>query len=213
MASTTYNTDTELSSVNSILGAIGQSPVSSLYRKNTSDELVFLNPEISFVYQILQEVCLDVQNEGWVFNRENDYQLTPDANDEFVVPANVLRMDVTQGQIRRIIDTVIREGKVYDKIKHTYKFDGPLRFDIVWKFPYEELPSAFQRYITLKASVRAATQLISNPGLVQLLMQQLMEARVAVVEYDTDQGDYSFFGTPPGTAYAPYQPWHTLARY
>ena len=41
----------------------------------------------------------------------------------------------------------------------------------------------------------------------------LTESRVAVVEYDTDQGDYSWFGTPPGTAYSPFQPWHTLARY
>jgi len=213
MAYATSNTETELSSVNSILGSIGQSPVSSLYRKDPNGELVFINPEIAFVYQILQETCVDVQNEGWVFNRENNYPLTPNANNEFEVPDNVLNIDISEGQIRRIVETTVRDGKVYDKINHSFKFDKPYRFDIVWLFSFEELPLPFQRYITLKASVRAATQLVSNPELVQLLGQQLAEARVAVIEYDTDQGDYSFFGTPPGTAYAPFQPWHTLARY
>ena len=61
MATTTIDLDTELSAVNSILGAIGQSPVTSLN---------FENPEVSFIYNILNEVNKDVQNEGWHFNTE-----------------------------------------------------------------------------------------------------------------------------------------------
>ena len=60
-SASTFQTDNELSAVNQILGAIGQSPVTSLD---------YENPEISFVYQILQECNRDIQNEGWVFNRE-----------------------------------------------------------------------------------------------------------------------------------------------
>ena len=45
MASTTIDTETELSAVNAILGAIVQSPVTSL---------VFTNPEISFIYNLLR---------------------------------------------------------------------------------------------------------------------------------------------------------------
>ena len=52
---TTFDTDTELSSVNSILGAIGQSPVTTLD---------YTNPEISFVKHLLDEANTDVQNEG-----------------------------------------------------------------------------------------------------------------------------------------------------
>ena len=51
-------------------------------------------------------------------------------------------------------------------MNHTYKFD-PLKsiyFNIVWKWEYEELPSVFKRYITLRASGRAATQLVTNPN-------------------------------------------------
>ena len=94
------STETELSSVNSILGAIGQSPISRLYQKD-SGELVYINPEISFVHHLLMEVDTDVWNEGWVFNREEHYPLIPDVNGYLYVPPNVLRMDVSEGQVYR----------------------------------------------------------------------------------------------------------------
>lgn len=208
---TTYNTETELSSVNSILGSIGQSPVTRLWNKQ-NNELVFVNPEISFVYQIQQECCTDVQNEGWVFNTEQHYPLIPDTNNEILVPNNVLRMDISEGQVVRTTDVVKREGKLYDKLAHSYTFNEPLKFDIVWKFPYEDLPSVFQRYITHMASRRAATQLVANPQLVQLLGTNEGMSRAACMEYECNQGDNSFFGTPSGTAYRAYQPYRTLAR-
>ena len=61
MASTTIDLDTELSAVNSILGAIGQAPVTSL---------VYDNPEISFIYNLLRDANVDTQAEGWHFNTE-----------------------------------------------------------------------------------------------------------------------------------------------
>ena len=72
-------------------------------------------------------------------------------------------------------------------------------FNIVWKWEYEELPSVFKRYITLRASGRAATQLVTNPQLVQLLATQESQARAACMEYECNQGDHTFFGTPDGT--------------
>ena len=208
---TTYNTETELSSVNSILGSIGQSPVTRLYNEQNG-ELVFINPEISFVYQILQECNIDVQNEGWVFNTEDKYPLTPDENNEIKIPDNMLRMDVSEGQVYRTTDVVKRQGKLYDKLAHSYEFLDPLEFDIVWKFDYEDLPSVFKRYITHMASRRAATQLVANPQLVQLLGTNEGTSRAACMEYECNQGDNSFFGTPSNTAYRAYQPYRTLAR-
>ena len=56
---TTIDLDTELSAVNSILGSIGQSPVTNLN---------FTNPEIEFIYNLLKESNVEVQSEGWVYN-------------------------------------------------------------------------------------------------------------------------------------------------
>ena len=71
MATSTIDTDTELSAVNSILGSIGQAPVTDLDLTGNP------NPEISFIYNILTEVNKDVQNEGWHFNTEYHIKLTP----------------------------------------------------------------------------------------------------------------------------------------
>ena len=64
-------TDTELSAVNSILGSIGQAPITTLtYIQGQPDPLT--NPEIALVHNILMEVTKDVQNEGWHFNKEDN---------------------------------------------------------------------------------------------------------------------------------------------
>ena len=215
---TSFQTETELSSVNSILGSIGQAPVTRIYEKekydNKDHELVYINPEVAFVHQLLMEVNTDVQNEGWVWNREEHYPLTPDSEGDIHVPENILRMDVSFGQVWRTSDLVKRNGQLYDKLHHTFKIQPKrsIEFDITWKWDYEELPSVFKRYITLRASGRAATQLVTNPQLVQLLATQEAQARAACVEYECNQGDHTFFGTPPGTAYRSYQPYRTLAR-
>jgi hypothetical protein len=200
---TIYNTDTELSAVNSVLGAIGQSPV---------QDLNYENPEVSFVFNLLMECSVDVQNEGWVFNTENNYPIALNTDNELRVPQNVLRIDVTEGQIFRYTDLVRRDGRIYDKLNHTFKFQAPVNFDVVWLFPFNDLPSVFKRYITYKASGRAATQLVTNPQLTQLLAQQEAFSRAACMEYECNQGDYTFMGWPGNTAYRPYQPFQTLAR-
>jgi len=210
---TTIQTETELSSVNSILMAIGQAPITRICHKKDG-ELVYVNPEVAFVHSLLMEVNSDVQNEGWVFNRENHYPLTPNSDGEILLPNNILRMDVYENEVYRTTDLVRRDGKLYDKMNHTFKFD-PLKsiyFNIVWKWEYEDLPSVFKRYITLRASGRAATQLVANPDLVQLLATQEAQARAACMEYECNQGDHTFFGTPDNTSYRSYQPYRTLAR-
>lgn len=200
---TIYNTDTELSAVNSVLGAIGQSPV---------QDLNYENPEVSFVFNLLMECSVDVQNEGWVFNTERAYPLKLNADDELRIPQNILRIDVSEGQVFRYTDLVRRDGRIYDKLNHTFKFKQGLWFDIVWLFPFNDLPSVFKRYITYKASGRAATQLVANADLTKLLAQQEAYSRATCMEYECNQGDYSYMGWPDGTAYRSYQPFQTLAR-
>ena len=222
---TSVQSETELSSVNSILMAIGQAPASRIYRSepetiDLGDGPVayktdkYINPEVAIIHNILMEVNVDVQNEGWVWNRENNYPLTPDADGFILIPKNILRMDVSENDVYRTTDLVRREGKLYDKLNHTYTFNPKtaIYFDMVWEFEYEDIPSVFKRYITLRASGRAATQLVSNPQLVQLLATQEVQARAACMEYECNQGDNTFFRTPAGTIYRSYQPYRTLAR-
>ena len=217
---TTIDTETELSAVNTILGAIGQSPVTTLGRvtsdtTNTASEIAntFANPEIALIYQILKECNFDVQNEGWTFNREDHVKFTPDTTTkEIIIPSNVLRIDSENPEDKTIVP-VRRNGKLYDKVNHTFEWDlEELYVNIILLFPYDDLPSVFKRYITYKASGRAATQMISNPQLVQLLAVQEQMARASCMEYECNQGDYNMLGMPHETHYSTYKPYRALQR-
>ena len=124
-------------------------------------------------------------------------------------------MDVTDGWTKRNYDVVKRSGYLYDKLDHTDDWselsDG-IDLDIVRLLTFEDLPSTFKRYIIAKASVRAATQLVGNPQLVQLLQSQEALARATVMEYECNQGNHTMFGLPDDSTYNSYQPWRSLGR-
>ena len=205
MASTTIDLDTELSAVNSILGAIGQAPVTAL---------VYENPEISFIYNLLRDANVDTQAEGWHFNTEKHVKYTPDTNGNILIANDVLQLDVSEGWTHRTYDVVRRNGKLYDKIDHTYDFStlDSIDLDVVLLVTFENLPIPFRRYITYRASTKAATQLVANPNLVKLLQGQEALARASIMEYECNQGNHSMFGFPENTIHTTYQPWRNLRR-
>ena len=206
MASTTTDIETELSAVNSILGAIGQSPVTSL---------VFDNPEISFIYNLLRDANVDVQNEGWHFNTEKHVTYTPDATTGKIAIGNdILRMDVTNGWSTRNYDVVKRGSYLYDKYDHTDDWSDvtSIDLDIVRLLTFNDLPSVFQRLIIAKASAKAATQLVVNTQLAAMLGQQEALSRAACQEYECNQGNHSMFGFPEDSVHTTYQPWRNLSR-
>ena len=205
MASTTIDTETELSAVNSILGAIGQSPVTSIVKEN---------PEIGFIYNLLRDANVDLQNEGWHFNTERHVEYTPDDDGKIAIGGDILRMDTTDGWVDRTHDVVKRSGYLYDKYNHTDDFSdhSSIKLDIVKLLAFEDIPSVFQRYIIYKASRMAATQLVANAQLVQLLTLQEQQARATCQEYECNQGNHNMFGLPEDSVYTAYEPWKNLRR-
>ncbi len=209
MASTTIDNETELSAVNAILGAIGQSPVTSINKTN---------PEIGFIYNLLRDANVDLQAEGWHFNTERHVKYTPEdvgGIKKIAIGNDILKMDVTDGWSKRNYDVVKRNGYLYDKYDHTDDWDeltDGIDLDIVRLISYEDLPEVFKRYVIYKAAVRAATQLVGNPELAQLLAQQEALARAAIMEYECNQGNHTMFGLPEDSTYNSYQPWRSLGR-
>ena len=206
MATTTIDIDTELSAVNNILGAIGQSPLTTLN---------FDNPEVSFIYNLLRDANVDTQAEGWHFNTEKHVKYTPDSvTGKIAIGNDILSMDVHDNHIRREYNLVRRNGFLYDKQDHTDDFStiDSIDLDVVRLYNFEDLPIVFRRFITYRASAAAATQLVANPNLVRLLTNQAGLARAALQEYECNQGDHNMFGFPDDTAYQTYQPWRNLRR-
>ena len=200
------STDTELSAVNSILGSIGQSPITSLLGT------ALQNPEISFIKNLLDQVNKDVQTSGWHFNTQHRVKQSPDAQGNYVVPQNSILYDISDGQIDRDTDVTKINGKLYDLVHQTDVFTKDYYFDIITLYKFADVPPAIQRYIISRAAVRAATQLVSNSDLVKLLKLEEEQAKANALNYETEQGDYNFMGWPAESKYRAYQPYKALIR-
>ena len=203
MATTTIDTDTELSAVNSILGAIGQAPLT---------ELNFDNPEVSLIYNLLRDANVDTQAEGWHYNTEKHVRFAINTDGKIAIGNDILSMDLHDNYTKRTRDLVRRNGFIYDKQDHTDVFTQDLDLDVVRLYNFEDLPIVFRRYITYRASRVAATKLVANPQLVKLLAQQEAIARAALMEYECNQGDHSMFGFDEDSSYQTYQPFRNLRR-
>ena len=209
MAFPTTDSQGELQAVNQILASVGQAPVTTLEQTN---------PDVAIAYNTLQQVSREVQAEGWTFNREYRYPMIPDCKGNIYIPDNMLQLDLSNEACdwwQRRYDPVRRDGKLYDRRHHTYEWDAEKTyyFDVVWLFDWLDLPQPVQDFIVTRASLLVSTRIIGDPGLAQALQAQEVYTRALAMEYEANQGDYSFFGQPPnGNYYNSYQPYHTLYR-
>ena len=204
MAFPTTNATQELPAINQILMACGQAPVTTL------DET---NPDVAIAYQTLLEVSREVQSEGWSFNKEEHYKMTPDDNKEILIANNILQIDLSRSHADDK-HAVRRGGKLYDKEHHTDKWtDGAVDCDITWLFDWVDLPRPIQDYITARASSITSSRIIGDNTQYQMLQQKEAYMRAMALEYETNQGDYSFFGKADGShPYISYQPYQALSR-
>jgi len=199
----TTNRQEELPAVNEILASVGQAPVTTLDQTN---------PDVAIAYDTLLQVSREVQAEGWTFNKEYNYPLKPDSNKHIQIPNNMLQVDLTDDY--RHYDPIRRDGKLYDRISHTYEWsEEALEADITWLFDWVDLPQPIKDYITARAASIAASRLVGDPTQYQLIQQKEAYCRAMALEYECNQGDYTFFGHPRGgNFYNSYQPYHALKR-
>ena len=203
----TTNSTQELPAINQILSSCGQAPVTTLDQTN---------PDVAIAYDTLLQVSREVQAEGWTFNTEYHYDFTPDANDEILIPNNVLQLKLTENWGNVDKDGIRRNGKLYDRQDHTYKWtdQSPVECDVVWEFDWVDLPQPIQDFITARSATIVSQRIVGDSTQYQMLQQQEAYARALALEYETQQGQFTFFGHPQGhqNYYDSYQPYQALAR-
>jgi len=173
------------------------------------------NPDVAIALNTLREVSREVQAEGWTFNKEYDYPITPNNNNEILIPNNVLQMDLNSNRtVNMNRDSVNRGGKLYDRTAHSYTWeDETVYVDIIWELDWGSIPEPVQAFITARAATIVSSRIIGDSNQYQMLQQKEAFTRAMALEYETSQGDYSFFGSPEGeNYYQSYQPYHTLQR-
>ena len=208
MSYPTTGSQTELQFVNQILMSVGQAPVTTFERTN---------PDVAICWDTLMEVSREVQSEGWTFNREYDYPMSPNGDKHIVYPLNALQIDISKNPNYYNgykYDTVKRDNKLYDRRRHTDEWDEIIYCDVKWLYAIEDLPIPIQDYITCKAAATVSSRIVGDPNQYQMLQQKEAYARAMAIEYETQQGDYNYNQDPRvPNYYHTYTPMETLRRY
>jgi hypothetical protein len=197
---------TQLQAINQMLSGIGQAPVVSLD---------VANPEIAIALNVLEAVNTEIQGEGWHFNTEVQYPLTADVNGNIFVPTNVLQISDNKFANNQKYQTVLRDGKLYDKVNHTYTFPAgsTIKCDIVWKFDFEDLPQVFKNYITQRATRVLAGRILGSQEMVSFNANDEGVLRANCIAYDTNTSEANIFGLETGqNFYISYTPFRAIAR-
>ena len=202
----TTNATQELPAINQILSSCGQAPVTTL---DTT------NPDVAIAYDTLLQVSREVQAEGWTFNKEYHIEFTPDTDGFIQIANNILQIKLTDNAANREYDGIRRSGKLYDRQHHTFKWtNSTVECDVVWEFDWVDLPQPVQDFITARAATLVSQRIVGDTEQYQMLQQQEAFARAMALEYETQQGQFTFFGHPQGQQdyYQSYQPFHALKR-
>ena len=174
---------TELEAINIMLSTIGESPVNSLGEVPGVVDAVVAN-------SVLKEVSTAVQEEGWHFNIEKKFVLTPDfVNKEIQVPGNCIQCDAS-GQDSEM-DVCVRGNRLYDRDNHTFTFDKSVTVDMVLVLPFEELPQAARHYITIRAARVYQQRVVGSETLGNFTEKDEARARAGLRKFEADTADYN----------------------
>lgn len=191
---------TELEAVNIILSGIGEAPVNSL-----SD----MTADVSLARNILAEISRETQTEGWQWNTEDDYPLTPDAaKGEIKLPPTAIRVHFREPDDREL---TIRGQRVYDRVNHSFIFSPGVRIlvTLTLLLPFEDLPEAARRYITLKAARVFQERTVGSGTLYDFQQADEARARALMLADERRQDRPNILkGTLPPTG--TWRPWLTL---
>jgi hypothetical protein len=85
--------------------------------------------------------------------------------------------------------------------------------DVIWLFPFDDLPSAFKQYITMRAANLFAGRSVGSAEAVKFGEREEAQARAAAMQYETTQGDYNMLGTIDNRNTVTYRPSFSSIRY
>lgn len=182
---------TELDAVNEMLANIGASPVSSIVTATSVDAAMAVS--------CLRAMSRNTQSRGWHFNEEKGVVLTPNENNEIVLPANTLRVHTVLSS--EGLDLVHRGTRLYNRTTQSFTITSPVTVDYVLMLPFEEIPEAARTYIYIAAARQFADRALSGSQTVHAYSSQ-DEARALanLKNTDTQTGGYNILNGSAVTA-------------
>lgn len=171
----------KLESVNTMLTAIGEIPVSSITSATTND--------VSIAISILESTSREVQSRGWFFNTDLNYSLVPNNNNEIELPANTLRVEL-EGSARSK-NYVERNRKLYDRYNNTFTISDSVKVTIVFYLEFENIPEVARQYITIRAARIFQDRMLVSSELHKFHEIDELQAYMALKEAEGDIGRHN----------------------
>jgi|SaaInlV_110m_DNA_1040235.scaffolds.fasta_scaffold02442_3 hypothetical protein len=138
---------------------------------------------------VIDEIKTQVLAFGYNFNTDKVWEFVPDMDGYIAIPDNALSVDPTDtGQ-----DYVVKDHKLYNKDDVTYVFTSTVEAEVIWDVPFDDVPLIVQHYIVTRASRMLVQRLTGNETMLQYLLNDEEKAKVEVLNWDSDIGDYNVF--------------------
>lgn len=160
-----------------LLASIGEAPVNSIGVGLSESRIAQLT---------LDRISRDVQKRGWYFNTES-VLLKPDSNGEIPLPSNTLSVDAGQ---RRFVS---RNRRLYDRYNNTYKYNQPIRVQLVLALDWDSLPETARSFITSKACMRFQAETVGSAQVDAELARNASIAYSEMQEEELEAGNYNLF--------------------
>ena len=144
---------TELEAVNACLMNIGESPVSSITGQ--------ISVDASTALAMVRNTTREIQTHGFYWNSELNFTISPNAESKLQLPANTLKVDTTGDDIAK--DLVARGRYLYDRVNHTYTFTESVTVELIVALPFDQLPEAARRYVTVRSSRIYQERVMATP--------------------------------------------------
>ena len=117
---------------------------------------------------------------GWEFNTLT-LSFYPNSEGSIVVPNTYLSADGGEDNP----DLIIRDWKVYDKERKSFKFESPVDLEVIDDTLFDDIPFSVANYIVQVASLKAYVDIIGNTEDIALRRVELQEAKTEALRYDT----------------------------
>lgn len=172
---------TELDALNTLLSSIGESPINSLDGVAGVADAVIAR-------QVLQEIMVQVQEEGWHWNTEENIRLSPDMNTKTItVPYGCIQADSRD----RSKNVVVRGQRLYDKTNHTFLFESSVLVDMTILLEFTDIPQAARHYITIRAARVFQERVVGSQTLGGFTEKDEVRARAALVKNESDTAQHN----------------------
>ena len=174
----------ELEAINTMLSAVGSSPINSLASP--------LGAEVAIAQNIITETRREVMQRGWVFNTDRKLEMSVDSvTSEVAVGENILRIDGSEGYNGNL-DLVQRSGKLYDRTAHTHTIsESKVTVDGTYLLAWEDCPEVARRFMMIRAARVFADRVVGYGQQHRFTQLDEYQALADLREAEGDTGDFS----------------------